>query len=105
MLDLKALFWLFLLVVCVYYLHRAFKAKGYAYTAAQRHCQEMEVQLLDQSVYLRRIWIKRNDRGQLCLWRAFYFDFTVRGDDRYQGRVLVMGSKVTAVQLEPHRVN
>lgn len=103
MLDLKALVWLFLLFLAIFYVRRALMARESAFTAARRHCEEVGVQLLDQNVYLRRLWFKRNDQGRLCLWRAFYFDFTVRGDDRYQGRVLLLGNRVTAVQLEPHR--
>ncbi len=105
MFDLQALFWLMLLAVVVVYWRRALIAKERAYAAALRHCQEMQVQLLDQNVYLRRLWLKRDDRGRLCLWRAFYFEFTALGDERYLGRVIMLGGRVTAVQLETHRIH
>lgn len=101
--DLTALFWLFLLFFIGFYIRRALMARERAFIAARKHCEEMGVQLLDQNVYLRRIWFKRNDAGRLCLWRAFYFEFTVVGDDRYIGRVILLGDRVTAVQLDPHR--
>ncbi|HEY7884022.1 MAG TPA: DUF3301 domain-containing protein, partial [Cellvibrionaceae bacterium] len=66
---------------------------------------QMQVQMLDQSVYLRRLWIKRASDGRLCLWRSFYFEFTATGEDRYQGRVVMLGSRIEAVQLEPHRMH
>jgi|SRR5690606_21992318 len=105
MFDLSAVFWLTLIVLVGYYWHRALLAKEQAFAAAQRHCQTMQVQLLDQSVYLRRLWFKRNERGHLLLWRAFYFEFTAVGDDRYLGRVVMLGNRVSEVQLEPHRVS
>lgn len=105
MFDLSSVFWLVLIVLVVYYWRRALIAKEYAFAAAQRHCTSMQVQLLDQSVYLRRLWFKRNERGQLSLWRAFYFEFTVMGDDRYFGRVVMLGSRVSEVQLEAHKFN
>lgn len=105
MFDLSAVFWLFLIALTGYYWHRALIAKEQAFVAAQRHCTAMQVQLLDQNVYLRRLWFKRDGRGHLCLWRAFYFEFTVIGDDRYMGRVLMLGARVSEVQLEPHRVS
>src|SRR5690606_18838156 len=105
MLNLSALFWLLLMALGGYYWHRALLAKEQAVSAAQRHCNPMQVQLLDRSAYLRRIWWRRSARGHLCLWRAFYFEFTAVGNDRYLGRVIMLGSRVSEVQLEPHRVN
>ena len=64
-----------------------------------------QVQLLDENVYLRRLWFKRNDLGKLSLWRAFYFEFTVTGGDRYYGRVIMLGSRITQVELDPHRLH
>ena len=105
MFDITAIFWLILIALIGYYWHRALIAKEQAFKAAQRHCETMQVQMLDQSVYLRRLWFKRDGRGNFCLWRAFYFEFTVIGDDRYFGRVIMLGARVSEVQLEPHRVN
>ena len=76
-----------------------------AFVAAQRRCTEMDVQLLDETVYLRRLWFKRNDHGILSLWRAFYFEFTVNGADRYFGRVIMLGPHITHVELDPHRLH
>jgi hypothetical protein len=105
MLDLSALVWLLLIALAGYYWHRALLAKEQAFVAAQRHCKAMQVQLLDQSVYLRRLWWRRDERGHLCLWRAFYFEFTAIGNDRSMGRVIMLGGRVSEVQLEPHRVS
>ena len=105
MFDLNALFWLALIMMLVLYWTRALHAKELALKAAQKHCETMEVQFLDQSVYLKRIWFKRDEQGQLCLWRDFYFEFTVAGDDRYFGRVTLLGKKIIAVQLDPHRLH
>lgn len=104
MLDLKALAWLTLLGLFIYYSWRAFQVKDRAYLAARRHCEQMQVQMLDQVVYLRRLWIKRSSSGRLGFWRAFYFEFTVTGGDRYQGRVLMLGRRIESVELEPHRI-
>ncbi|WP_341936668.1 DUF3301 domain-containing protein [Marinimicrobium sp. C2-29] len=105
MIDLKSLVWLTAVVLVIYYSWRAFQAKDLAFAAARRHCDEMEVQMLDQSVYLRRLWIKRDSRGRPGLWRAFYFEFTVTGGDRYFGRVLMLGRHIQGVELEPHRLH
>jgi hypothetical protein len=105
MFDLTAIFWLIVLGLVALYWRQALIAKEQAYVAALRHCKQMQVQLLDQNVHLRRLWFKRDERGQLCLWRAFYFEFSALGDERYQGRVIMLGSRVTSVELEPHRIS
>lgn len=103
--DLTVLIWLFVLVGAGYYWWRALQAKDIAFAAANRHCREMDVQMLDQSVYLRRLWFRRNAKGALCLWRAFYFEFTSTGEDRYSGRVIMLARRIERVELEPHRVH
>jgi hypothetical protein len=105
MFDIHSVLWLTLFILVIYYWHGALKVKERAFAAAQQHCTEMDVQLLDESVYLRRLWFKRNALGQLSLWRAFYFEFTVNGADRYFGRVTMLGAKITEVQLDPHRLH
>jgi len=105
MFDLQSILWLTLIVISVYYWRGALLVKDRAYHAAQKRCEEMQVQLLDENVYLRRIWFKRNEIGKLSLWRAFYFEFTVSGADRYFGRVIMLGSRITQVELDAHRVH
>lgn len=105
MFDIHALLWLTFLTVVIYYWFRALQVKERAFVAVKQHCTQMDVQLLDETIYLRRIWFKRNTKGQMCLWRAFYFEFTATGEDRYSGRVLTLGNTITDVQLEPHRLH
>ena len=105
MFDLNSVLWLTLIIVAIYYWRGALHVKERAFNAAQKRCAEMEVQLLDENVYLRRLWFKRNELGRLSLWRAFYFEFTVSGADRYFGRVIMLGSHITQVELDAHRVH
>lgn len=105
MFDLQSVIWLALIVLAIYYWRGALLVKDRAFLAAQKRCAEMQVQLLDESVYLRRLWFKRNEQGHLSLWRAFYFEFTVSGADRYFGRVIMLGSRITQVELDAHRVH
>ena len=105
MLSISWLICLAFLFAIILYWRSALYVKERAFLAARKRCQDMEVQLLDETIYLRRLWLKRNDRGQLSLWRAFYFEFTVSGADRYYGRVLMLGNIIQEVQLEPHRLH
>lgn len=105
MLNTQWLFWLIILTAVILYWRTALRVKERAFLAARQRCQDMDVQLLDESIYLRRLWLKRNEHGRLAFWRAFYFEFTVSGSDRYFGRVLMLGNRIQEVQLEPHRLH
>ena len=78
--------------------------KPIALRAAQRHCDEMGIQLLDESIVIRRFKFKRDRMGGMRVWRSFSFEFSTTGDARYRGRVDVLGKRVVNVQLEPHRI-
>jgi hypothetical protein len=105
MFDIHSVLWLTLFFLVIYYWYGALQVKARAFAAARKHCEEMDVQMLDESVYLRRIWFKRNAAGKLSLWRAFYFEFTTNGGDRNLGRVILLGAQITEIQLDPHRLH
>lgn len=73
--------------------------------AVRRHCEKLDLQLLDQSVALRGLWFKRDDAGKLHFWRSYTFDFSSQGDDRYQGRIVLLGSRIVSIELDPHRID
>ena len=78
--------------------------KQQAYDAAKRHCLELNLQLLDQSVMLKRVRLKRNRAGGLSLLRVFVFEFASTGDERYHGEVQLMGRALLDVSVDLHRI-
>ncbi|EPG5498341.1 TPA: DUF3301 domain-containing protein, partial [Pseudomonas aeruginosa] len=45
----------------------------------------------------------RDHRGQWRLSREFGFEFTVSGEERYAGRIVMYGYHLGAIELAPHR--
>ncbi|MDO6562114.1 DUF3301 domain-containing protein [Amphritea sp. 1_MG-2023] len=103
-LDLSDLFWLTLMVLLLLHWWQSLKVKEVALKAASSHCKELDLQLLDQSVYLRGLWLKRDQQGKIRIWRSYLFDFTATGDDRAKGRIVLLGLLVTGITLEAHRI-
>jgi hypothetical protein len=101
MLDL---FFITLLLLIGVYWSNAMKAREIAFVAVKVHCKKMDVQLLDEYVALIGIWPKRDDDGKIKAWRSYQFEFTSTGDERYNGKVVMMGDKVLSIQLEPYRI-
>lgn len=103
-LEIADLFWLTLIVLLLLHWWQSLKVKEIALKAASNHCKELDLQLLDQSVYLRGLWLKRDANGKLKIWRSYLFEFTATGEDRARGRVILLGLRVTGITLDAHRI-
>lgn len=89
----------------VWYWVKAREIKEMALKAASRHCRDLDLIFLDQSVSLVSIKLGQNARKQRCIVRKFAFEFSSTGEDRYQGEVLVEGRGISSIRLAPHRID
>jgi len=78
--------------------------KQLAYRAALRRCDELGLQLLDQSIMLRGISFKRGSGGRHLVRRRYIFEFSSTGGERYRGEVWMLDTTLECVELEPHRL-
>jgi hypothetical protein len=81
------------------------KHRDFALKTARQSCDKMGLQLLDQSVGLQKLRFKRDDDGQMRLFRRYGFEFSSTGDERYYGEIEMLGRRITRVFHEPHRVS
>ena len=101
---LADLIWLLLLLAACYYWWQAHGMKERALGATRKHCREMDLDLLDDTVVLRGFWLKRDGTGRLRMWRSYLFEFSTTGEQRYQGRIVLLGDGVESIHLQPHRM-
>ena len=59
-------------------------------------CRVANVQWLDQSVHAIGLRLCRHDNGWLGLERTFRFDYSINGDDRRMGRLVLRGERLIA---------
>lgn len=78
--------------------------KQLAFSQAARRCRESNVQILDSTISLKRLWWRRNDRGRIALWTLHEFEFSSTGARRYRGTVVMLGKRTELIDLEPHRI-
>ncbi len=102
--ELTDLFFLVFLIALCSYFWSAQRIKEFAFRATKAHCQQMDVQLLDESIYLRGLWLKRDEEGKFRLWRSFNFEFTSTGDERYKGLIVLLGRRIQNIELDVYRV-
>src|SRR5690625_4423484 len=69
-----------------------------------RHCRralaELDMQLLDETVAIRRVGLRRDRRGRIAISRAYDFEFSMNGQDRWPGRAMLLGRRVETLQIE-----
>ncbi len=75
-----------------------------AIALAKQHCEQMNVQLLDDTISLMKLRLKKDRRGNLAVSRCYEFEFSSDGDRRYHGKLTLHGIRLDHVELEPHRV-
>jgi hypothetical protein len=71
---------------------------------ARQNCERLDVQLLDDTVSLKALRVRRDARGNPCLARRYEFEFTSTGERRHRGELLLMGTRLAEFELEPHRL-
>ncbi len=80
------------------------RAREQALAAVCLYCRKMELTLLDDCVALTGAWFKRDRTGNLLAWRSYSFEFTVTGFERYQGKIILLGSQVESITTQPYRL-
>ena len=75
-------------------------AREQARAASSRACRQSNVQLLDDTVALERLWLRRGRDGRLKLERLYVFEFTDTGLIRRVGSVLLVGWRVEVLHME-----
>ena len=80
------------------------RAREHALVAGRRACQRYGVQLLDETVQFARLRLARDDEGRLRLKRTYTFEFSDTGDNRRHGAIVMLGSELGDLQLEPYRL-
>lgn len=79
----------------------ALSARELAGQRSRQLCEQAELQWLDQSVVLQRIWLTRVN-GRLAFGRKYRFEVSFDGSDRHRASISMSGRRVINYAL-PHR--
>ncbi len=96
--DLSNLLLLLVLVGVVALWLQLSVARERATYEARRLCQQHELQLLDETVGLRRIRVRRVN-GLRRVERCYAFDVSIDGKDRQPGRLWMIGHTLNSLSL------
>jgi Protein of unknown function (DUF3301) len=105
MISFAELFALLALGLVVWYWFDSLKAREAGIDAARRACGREGLQFLDETVVGRGLRPARDDEGRFVLQRAFDFEYSSSGFDRYRGAVVLRGREVVLVDIGAWRVS
>lgn len=102
MLTLAHLFILLLLAGIGAWLWHTHGLRERALAAVRQHCAKTDVALLDDNVALRSFGLHPDARGRQRMARIYDFEFTVTGEQRYNGSIVMFGRHVARIELGAH---
>ncbi|WP_243730178.1 DUF3301 domain-containing protein [Marinomonas balearica] len=79
------------------------RAREYAFHYVKKHCQSLDLQLLDETVAGTQ-WKISWKNGQFGILRKYEFEFTANGTSRYPGNVIMSPSRNMDIWLSPHQI-
>ena len=97
---MNAILFLFILGLLVWFWQDSLRHRENAIEQCKNACKEMELQLLDQTVTLRSISLKRDLNNNPKLMRRYNFEFSINGVDRYRGFIVLHGEIIEYTQFD-----
>ncbi|MBI5429951.1 MAG: DUF3301 domain-containing protein [Nitrosomonadales bacterium] len=102
--DTISIIFLLLLAALGWFWSASLRALEIARKAGKRACDEANVQFLDDTVAGIGLALVRDDAGRRVLRRSYRFEFSETGNTRLEGSLVLLGSRVESVTMEPYRV-
>jgi hypothetical protein len=94
---------LFVVLVCWAW-YAIMQGREAALAAGKRVCATQGLQLLDDTVAMSKLRFRFDKSRGPILSRVYGFEFTDTGDNRRQGVLVMEGTQLADIQLEPYRL-
>jgi len=102
--DTISLFLLLLLAAVAWYWYDSLRALEVARNMGKKACSNANVQFLDDTVENIKVALARDESGRRRLRRSYRFEFSESGNTRLEGQLVLLGSKVESVTMEPYQI-
>ena len=102
--DVTSLLLLLLTGALVWFWFDSLSALEVARDAAKRVCGNANLQFLDDTVARISLRLVRDKSGRRVLCRTYRFEFSETGNSRLEGHLVLLGSKVKSITMEPYQI-
>jgi hypothetical protein len=100
--DTMSLIYMMLLAALGWFWLSSIRVLEVARNAAKQACSKADVQFLDDTVASIGIRVVRNTSGRRVFQRTYRFEYSETGNDRIEGKVVMLGETVESVTLHPY---
>jgi hypothetical protein len=94
---------LLLLAGAAWYWFDAMRALESAREAGRARCEALGVRLLDDTVVLAGISLRRDEDGRVKIARRYRFEFSGDGFSRHAGEIRLLGRRILTLEMDPWR--
>ena len=102
--DLAALAGLLAIAAGVWLWLDSLRARDTAVLAVKAACDSEQLQLLDDTVAIKRVAVSRDMDGVLRIRRVYGFEYSDTGNNRCSGTVVLLGDRVLVINLRLRNV-
>ncbi|MGC2164611.1 MAG: DUF3301 domain-containing protein [Gallionella sp.] len=102
--DFASLSVLLVSVALVWFWLHSMRIIEIAREAGRQVCKGQGVQFLDDTVASIKLELVRDANGRRTIRRTYRFEFSETGNNRREGRVVMHGSNVESVTMEPYQI-
>jgi Protein of unknown function (DUF3301) len=102
--DVANLLFLLLIAVLGWYWFDSLRALEIARQKGKQMCSEANVQFLDDTVARVSLQVVRDQSGRRVLRRTYRFEFSDTGNSRLEGQLVLLGSRIDSVMMEPYQM-
>lgn len=88
------------LALLVWFWADSMRAREQALRVCAAACRQINTQLLDETVALRRLSVTRDAAGRAAWRRTYRFEYTVDGTQRLRGSVIMRGHRVETLAIQ-----
>jgi len=78
--------------------------KQSAFLKCKQYCENADIQLLDDTIQIKKIKLEKNSHNQWQILRVFQFEFTYTSEERYQGTLEMLGKHMRHIELAPYKI-
>src|SRR2546421_11617215 len=93
------------LVVLAWLWYDSMRARERGVAAGRDACERERLQFLDDTVECVSVWAARAENGRARIRRTYRFEFSDTGDNRRAGRIVMLGSEVESLTMDPFLLN
>ncbi|MFT7460140.1 MAG: hypothetical protein ACI909_002828 [Planctomycetota bacterium] len=100
MLTWETIFILVLIILIASIWFESLRVREFVIKHCHHLCREINLQLLDQTVSLTSLSLRRTDSGSLGFKRKYQFEVSENGADRFSGYITLVGNRIIESRLE-----